>query len=88
MKSLLKKDPNANNAGSGNILALMTASMGGHAKAVRLLLENGTDAHFADGKGVTPLMNATENGMTAVLKGAPGEQVCKGGQRKKGGGVR
>ncbi len=87
MKLLLKKDANANNAQSGNISALMTASMGGHAKAGRLLLENGADAHFADGKGVTPLMNAAKNGTTAVLKGALGEQVLEGGQGKKGGGV-
>ena len=80
MKSLLKKNADANNARSGNILVLMTALMSGHAKAVRLLLENGADAHFADGKGVTPLMNAAKNGTMAVLKGARGEQVRKGGQ--------
>jgi ankyrin repeat protein len=80
MKLLLKKVTDANNARSGNISALMTALMGGHAKAVRLLLENGTDAHFADGEGVTPLMNAAKNGTMAVLKGARGEQVRKGGQ--------
>ncbi len=87
MKSLLKKDADANNARSGNISALMTASMGGHAKVGRLLLENSADVHFADGEGVTPLMNADENGTTAMLKGARGEQVLEGGQGKKDGGV-
>ncbi len=85
MKLLLKKDADANNARSGNISALMTASMGGHAEAVRLLLENSADVHFADGEGVTPLMSAAENGTTAMLKGAHGEQVREGGQGKKGG---
>ncbi len=85
MKLLLKKDANANNAQSGNILVLMTALMGRHTKAVRLLLENSADVHFEDGKGVTPLMNTTKSSTMSVLKGACGEQVRKGGQGKKGG---
>ncbi|KAL3767775.1 hypothetical protein ACHAW5_003594 [Stephanodiscus triporus] len=70
MRSLLRKDADANNARSDGISALMTASVGGHAEAVKLLLENGADARFADGEGVTPLMNAAENGTTAVLETA------------------
>jgi ankyrin repeat protein len=53
MKSLLKKDADANNARSDGISALMTASVGGHVEAAKLLLENGADARFADGEGVT-----------------------------------
>jgi hypothetical protein len=85
MKLLLKKDANANNAQSDNILVLMTALICRHTKAVRLLLENSADVHFEDGEGVTPLMNATKSSTMSVLKGARGEQVREGGQGKKGG---
>jgi ankyrin repeat protein len=40
MNSLLNKDADANNARSDGILALMTASVGGHVEATKLLLEN------------------------------------------------
>ena len=59
----------------------MTASVGGQAEAVRLLLGNGADARYANDKGVTPLMNAAENGTAAVLKLLAESKSVKGGRR-------
>jgi ankyrin repeat protein len=59
----------------------MTASVGGHAEAVRLLLGNGADARYADGEGVMPLMNAAKNGTSAVLKLLAESKSMKGGRR-------
>ena len=59
----------------------MTASVGGQAEDVRLLLENGADARYADGEGVTPLMNAAKNGTAAVLKLLAESKSVKGGRR-------
>jgi ankyrin repeat protein len=46
----------------------MTASVGGHTDAVRLLIEAGADVLAADQEGLTPLMNAAENGTVPVLQ--------------------
>ena len=62
----------------------MTASVGGHADAVKMLLENGADARFADGEGVTPLMNAAENGTASVLKLLVASNSAKKDEETKG----
>ena len=62
----------------------MTASVGGHADAIKLLLENGADARFADGEGVTPLMNAAENGTASKLKLLVDSKSAKKDKEAKG----
>jgi ankyrin repeat protein len=66
MSTLLKKNADANARVDG-ITALMTASVGGHVEAVKLA-HNGADPKAMDGDGLTPVMNAAENGTVAVLK--------------------